>query len=159
MHRALAVLFPLLLAGCDAGNRAEPGSDNALRSPEVRVVAPYEGQAVVPEAAGRPVLAHFDLEGSSLGRGAGSTLRYRVDRLDGAGAVLKAGEWTSVQTPQANQSLGVLEAGAYALTAEVLDPSGKPWTREEPGGDGQPRQLNPGARTQRRFTVAAGWQK
>lgn len=159
MHRALVVLISLLLAGCDAGNRGEPGGDNALGSPEVRIVAPYEGQAVVPEAPGRPVLAHFDLAGARLGRGAGSTLRYRLDRLDASGAVAKAGEWTAVAAPQQNQSLGVLEAGAYALTAEVLDADGKPWTREEAGSDGKPRPVHPAARSLRRFTVATGWQK
>ncbi len=158
MRRALAAL-PLLclLTACDAGNRQAPGSDNAFACPELRVTTPHEGQTVVPAKAGGPVLAAFDLQGATLGRGAGSTLRYRLERLDERGRVTEPGAWTAVPDPARSVSLGALAPGAYRLVAEVLDASGQPWRREEPATEGAPRVVNAAAAVERRFAVASGW--
>jgi hypothetical protein len=157
MARATAPLAALLLfalPGCDAGNREAPGSDNALGSPSVRITAPYEKQAVVVSRPGAPVMALFDLSGANLGRGKGSTLRYKLDAPE------KPGEWVTVADATKPVELGVLaptpgtqDEQMYVLTAEVLDAEGKPWTRAEPAS-----VVHPSATAVRRFRVHAGWE-
>jgi hypothetical protein len=168
MRRLVALPLLLVLAGCDAGNRADPGSDNALRSPFLVVSTPYEGQQVVPEPPGSPVRALFDLQGATLGRCAGSKVRYRLDRQvvppDGKPVLTPVSDWTVLERPAEAVSLGALPVatdpeGGYVLTAEVLDKDGKPWTREEAGADAAAakRVVNPSSRVVRRFTVHPKW--
>jgi len=164
---ARLILVPLLalsLAGCDAGNRAAPGSDNALGAPSVTLSTPYEGQTVVRSRQGAPVLAKFDLTGV-LGRGAGSTLRYRLEQGTLRGKPLTLIEWTSVTDPSVAVALGDLKASLpgerYTLTAELLDKAGVPWTRVETIGEGAAatrRALHPQATVVRTFKVADAWQ-
>lgn len=168
--RRFALPLLLLLAGCEAGNRADPGGDNAQRSPTLTISTPYEGQQVVPEPPGSPVRAHFDLQGGRLGRTAGSKVRWKLDRIevpaDGKPVPRPVTEWTVLEDPTRAVSLGKLAVATdpeqpYVLTAEVLDKDGKPWTREEPGVDpaAAKRVVNPAARVVRRFTVHAAWAK
>lgn len=161
MRAALAPLAVLLLAltGCDAGNREAPGSDNAFACPALSITAPYEGQAVVVSRAESPVLALIDLRGARLGRGAGSTLRYRLRPLaEGVPAEPAAdGGWAPVADPAVAVPLGRLEAGEYLLEAEVLDKDGRAWAREEASPEGGTRLVNAASRAARRFRVAAGW--
>lgn len=157
----LAAALLLALTGCDAGNREAPGSDNAFACPSVAITAPYEQQAVVVSQAGAPVRALFDLRGATLGRGKGSTLRYRLD------APGQPGAWILVGEPSQAVELGVLAPTAgpgddqfYVLTAEVLDASGQPWTRSEAGPAGAAaRVVNASATAVRRFRVHAGWER
>jgi hypothetical protein len=134
----LGLSLLLLLAGCEAGNRADPGSDNAQLSPTLVISTPYEGQQVVPEPAGAPVRALFDLQGGRLGRTAGSTVRWRLDRrkvpADGNPVLEPVTEWTILEDPARAVSLGTL--GVAATPARVV---------------------NPAARVVRRFTVHAAW--
>lgn len=155
---AAAVALLLLLPGCDAGHREAPGSDNAFQCPSVTVASPFEGQQVVPLKAGAPVLAQIDVVGGALGRGAGSRLRWRLERVDGA-AQPPAGEaaWTTIDLPEKAVSLGVLAPGAYQLSAEVLRADGTPWTRVEPDAAGAPTTKNAASTAVRRFSVHAGW--
>ena len=164
---ARLVLVPFLalgLAGCDAGNRAAPGSDNALGAPTVTLSTPYEGQTVVRSRQGAPVLAKFDLTGL-LGRGAGSTLRYRLEQGTLRGEPVSVIEWTSAADPSVAVALGDLKASLpderYTLTAELLDKAGAPWTRVETTGEGAAaakRTLHPQATCVRSFKVADAWQ-
>jgi hypothetical protein len=169
MRRLIVLPLLLVLAGCDAGNRAAPGSDNAQTSPVLVISTPHEGQQVVTEPKGSPVRALFDLQGGRIGRTAGSTVRWKLERLVAVPAKdqptrTPVKDWTVVEDPARAVSLGVLEAAtraetAYVLTAEVLDKDGKPWTREEPAKDagGAPRIVNPAARVVRTFTVHDAW--
>lgn len=150
----LAAALLLALPGCGAGNREAPGSDNAFACPSVSITAPYEKQAVVVSRPGAPVMALFDLIGANLGRGKGSTLRYRLD------APGKPGEWVSLSDATKPVELGVLapttgreDTDMYVLTAQVLDASGQPWTRTEGSN-----VVNPSASAVRRFRVHAGWE-
>lgn len=159
----LAPLLALFLAGCDAGNRAAPGSDNALGAPTITLSTPYEGQTVVGSRPGAPVLAKFDVTGL-LGRGAGSTLRYRLERGTAKGPSVAVTEWTSPSDLSAAVALGDLAANApgerYTLTAELLDSTGAPWTRRETTGTGTAateRTLHPQSTCVRTFTVATRW--
>jgi hypothetical protein len=156
---AFVPLLALGLAGCDAGNRAAPGSDNALGAPTVTLSTPYEGQTVVRSRLGAPVLASIDVTGV-LGRGAGSTLRYRLDAGEAQG------EWVAVADASKAVALGDLKANdenvpQYTLTVEVLDKTGSPWTRAETTGAGDAattRTLHPQATCVRTFKVADSWQ-
>jgi hypothetical protein len=165
------ILLPVLavLAGCDAGNRAAPGSDNAQTSPTLVVSTPHEGQQVVPEPKGAPVRALFDLQGGRIGRTAGSKVRWRLDQLVSMPKKDQPNrttitDWTVVEDPARAVNLGVLPAATrpedgYVLTVEVLDKDGKPWTREEPAKDAgaAARIVNPSARVVRSFTVHDEW--
>lgn len=166
------VLSALLLAlpGCDAGNRADPGSDNAFACPRLSIASPFEGQQVVPLKAGSPVLALLDVTGGALGRGAGSRLRWRLERVDEAGTLLTVAKdgkpvptfevpWTTLDLPEKAVSLGALEPGHYRLVAEVLTRDGAPWTRVEKDAAGREQTLNAASTVVRRFSVHAGWRE
>lgn len=163
MRRLLPLAVALALAGCDAGNRADPGSDNTFQSPTLIVSTPSEGQQVVPAAGDGVVRVLFDLQGATIGRGAGSKVRYRLQRRafdkDAKPADLPAdAPWVVVAEPQRAVSLGVLLPATdseqpYVLTAEVLDKDGTPWTREEEGRG----TVNARARVVRKFTVHKSW--
>lgn len=155
----LALALALALTGCDAGNRADPGGDNAQRSPTLVVSTPFEGQQVVSAAATGHVLAKFDLVGGAWGRCAGSKVRYRLqhqefDRASGKPVLLPAdAPWVVVDDATKAVSLGALEPRTdaevpYVLTVEAIDKDGSPWTRAE---------ANAGARVVRRFTVHKTW--
>ena len=161
--RRLIPLVALALTACDAGNRAAPGSDNDFQSPTLVVSTPSEGQQVVPAAGDGVVRVFFDLQGGTLGRGAGSKVRYRLQRdaVDTKFEPVKVpadAPWVVVDDPKRAVSLGKLEPATdpergYVLTAEVIDKDGNPWTREEPGKG----LVNGRARVVRKFTLHRSW--
>lgn len=153
----LAPVLALLLAGCDAGQRDNPGADNTLGAPQVRVSTPHEGQVVVPSRPGGPVLAKIDVM-HRIGRNAGARVRYRLDKGSAQGA------WAELADPAVAVSLGVLApTGAdesYVLVVEVLDKAGTPYTQDEKVGEGEAartRVKNPDSTVRRTFRVATAW--
>lgn len=153
----LAALVVLALPGCDAGHRENPGVDNTLGAPTVRVSTPHEGQVVVPSRAGGPVLAKIDVM-HRIGRNEGARVRWRLDKGSAQGA------WADLADPAVAVSLGVLApTGAdesYVLVVEVLDKAGTPYTQDEKVGEGEQartRVKNPDSTVRRTFRVAHAW--
>lgn len=153
----LAPLLALALCGCDAGHREDPGVDNTLGAPEVRVSTPHEGQVVVPSRPGGPVLAKIDVM-HRIGRNEGARVRWRLDK----GAT--QGAWAELADPALAVSLGTLAPTgpeeSYLLVVEVLDKAGTPYTQDEKVGEGEQartRTKNPGSTVRRSFRVATAW--
>lgn len=153
----LAGVLALALGGCDAGHRENPGVDNTLGAPAVRVSTPHEGQVVVPSRPGGPVLAKIDVM-HRIGRNEGARVRYRLDK----GAV--QGAWAELADPAVAVSLGVLAPTgpeeSYLLVVEVLDKAGTPFTQDEKVGEGEQartRTRNPDSTVRRSFRVATAW--